>query len=82
MNMNERIRVTIDVPGVAQEAHEYEHCPIHIRMDGDNCPLDTGITNCPFGLTTIEVPKACPLRIADVCMKFTRIKADAPMEDQ
>ena len=65
-----KIRVEINIPGQGEEAHEFEYCPIW--ETNSTCKL--GKLPCKYGLTMIDVPQACPLRIGTVEMKFSRLR--------
>ncbi len=70
-----KVRVDIYVPGQGYEAHEFQYCPIIFAKDrygSEQCPIGGGI--CNFGLTEVEPPATCPIRIGNVRMKFSIVK--------
>ena len=72
----ENIRVVIDIPGIATEAHEYEHCPINRHGTHRVCPIGGG--KCHYGLSEIRPPRRCPMRMGKflqpVKMKFSIVE--------
>ena len=74
MKNRDRIRIEIDVPGVGEEAHEYEYCSIQLAVGkGQHCPW-MGF-ECKYGLTDISPPSLCPLRRDGVDMNFRLIES-------
>ena len=70
------IRTKIYVPGKGDESHEKGSCVLLSYQDGRRCPLVS--CNCYYGLTEIEVPKVCPLRIGTVTIEVDRIVEQVP----
>lgn len=73
------IRVDIDVPGEGWEAHEYEYCSLRDGL-ANICTLRP--CSCNYGLTEIDVPHECPLRMSAVTMRYKRIRSTGPDEMQ
>ncbi len=70
------IRAEIYVPGKGDEAHENRSCRLLTFQADRRCPL-VGCS-CDYGLTEIEVPKVCPLRLGTVVIKVSRIVEKVP----
>ena len=62
------IRTEIRKPGQGDEAHEYEHCPL---KEQGTCRL-YGL-NCDYGLTEIDVPSFCAMKIGEIVIKIKAI---------
>ncbi len=67
-----KIRIEIDVAGVGIQAHEYDHCPIHLSTEGEACPMTHN--PCRYGLTDIMPPTNCPMRHGPMQMQFSVIE--------
>ncbi len=70
-----KVRVEINVPGVGDEAHEYEFCPISIYGHGRCLFIEK---ECKFGLTEIAPPPICPMRINFLNMRFSVVGTNPP----
>ena len=72
---NYRVRMEVDVPGQGFEAHEFEYCPFVGMLDypGGHCPFGSG-AECLMGLTTIEPPGGCPLRLSPIEAKVSLVR--------
>ena len=72
----QKVRADIYVPGQGDEAHEAEYCYLSsVSPQSTHCPI--GGCECRFGLTEIEVPAVCPLRLGEVIIKLSVIRKAA-----